>query len=126
MEAKDTGFSFDLHVSQSAKKLFLFYSKGVRVLQSGEGSVKSICFDPKGELLASATCDGILHIWNVEDRSVVSTQSVFPKTVIDGTGQLLRMDWSPDGDLLALPGKPEVKIIDRNRWKTKVRYFFFF
>ncbi len=63
-------------------------------LQAHTDSVTDIAFSPDGTQLATASLDGMIHIWNALDGSQIRT--------IDGHSAGVRsIDFSPDGTLLA-------------------------
>ncbi len=64
------------------------------VLPGETGSVLSLAFSPKGETLAAGAANGVLHTWNVADRS--------PGKFIDGLSSYIwTIAYSPDGETLA-------------------------
>jgi WD40 repeat protein len=63
-------------------------------LQAHTDSITDIAFSPDGTQLATASLDGMIHIWNALDGSQIRT--------IDGHSAGVRsIDFSPDGTLLA-------------------------
>ncbi|KHJ48981.1 WD domain, G-beta repeat protein [Trichuris suis] len=89
-------------------------------LRGHESIVKGIRFDPIGKYLASQGEDKTLRIWATSDWTLLETiRKPFEKT--SGSTHVLRLDWSPDGFLLASAhamnnGGPVSKLIERNDW----------
>ncbi len=60
----------------------------------GGGPVNGLALSPDGSILASATEDGFVRLWNPSDNSLIRT--------LDGApGPLAGLDFSPDGTALA-------------------------
>lgn len=91
-------------------------TKHINLLKGHTGPVKSVAFDPRGEFLASAGGDGMLRVWRLRDRSTVVAIPSFPTTAADSL-QLLRMSWSPDGAVLAIPGGRKIECLKRGQWR---------
>ncbi|KXN70092.1 WD40 repeat-like protein [Conidiobolus coronatus NRRL 28638] len=62
-------------------------------LQGHTEPVYSIAFSPDAKYIASASWDHTLHIWSVEDGSIVKTYK--------GNSGIFEVDWSPTGELIA-------------------------
>ncbi|KRZ79945.1 Protein HIRA, partial [Trichinella papuae] len=85
-----------------------------------------VCWDPIGKYLASQSDDRSLRIWSTVDWSVVHKFRRPFKEAPCAT-HTLRLDWSPDGLLLATAhavnnGGPVSKIIERNGWKCELDF----
>jgi len=109
------------------------------VLRAGESApqVRCLAFDPKEEFLASASADGKVAIWDLEDKKVgpvshdpptcpnpdpVSHLSVLLKVIGTMEGSKpdadasLHMSWHPKGKHLAVPMGNMAKIFIRDAW----------
>ena len=96
------------------------------------GGVVSLAFDPEGMFLAAAYSGGCILLWNVEDR-IVDHSWTGQFTMEHGEAEdeaeeeaarsplYVKMDWSPDGRHLALPGRPGVSVVERHSWSKPKR-----
>lgn len=84
-----------------------------RTLHGHEGAVRSLSYDPDGDLLASASSDGTVKIWSVEEEKCVTSLSVLSR----GAASTLRIAWHPAGKLLAIPIGSRVVIYERDSWE---------
>ncbi|KAL0463724.1 UNVERIFIED_CONTAM: hypothetical protein Slati_0260000 [Sesamum latifolium] len=86
-----------------------------RVLKGHKGSVTSLAFDPKSEYLASLDSEGTVIYWELQSGSTVHVlKAIAPNNGI-GTSVLNILAWSPDGEMLAVPGlKNDVVMYDRD------------
>jgi WD40 repeat protein len=62
------------------KMVNLIDTSQVQLLKGHAGSVKSLAFDPKGEFLASADCNGNIKLWNCNTMACVETLDVLGHT----------------------------------------------
>ncbi|KAF9593767.1 hypothetical protein IFM89_025392, partial [Coptis chinensis] len=86
-----------------------------RVLKGHSGSVTSLAFDPIGEYLSSVDSFGTVVFWELCTGKVLYTlKGVAPDSGSD-TSVSAVLSWSPDGDVLAVPGlKGDVVMYDRD------------
>ncbi|VFQ80641.1 unnamed protein product [Cuscuta campestris] len=86
-----------------------------RVLKGHRGSVTGIDFDPKSEYLASVDSVGTVIHWELQSGKIIHTlKNIAPATGLDHAF-MNTLSWSPDGELLAVPGlKNDVVIYDRD------------
>ncbi|KAL0430000.1 UNVERIFIED_CONTAM: hypothetical protein Sradi_0626000 [Sesamum radiatum] len=86
-----------------------------RVLKGHKGSVTSLAFDPKSEYLASLDSEGTVIYWELQSGSTVHVlKAIAPNNGID-VSMLNVLAWSPDGEMLAVPGlKNDVVMYDRD------------
>lgn len=82
------------------------------------GWVENLAFSPDGRLLATASFDGTVRVWNAADGQ--------PERVFNGgSGQVWAVRFSPDGRRLAAGGRNQIWIWDVAtgevllRWKTR-------
>ena len=96
----------------------------VTTLRGHTGLVKGVSFDPIGKYVASQSDDKSLKVWRTMDWKEECTLTE-PFVECGGTTHVLRLNWSPDGQLLvsahAMNNCGSVaQIIDREGW-TAVR-----
>ncbi|XP_019189746.1 PREDICTED: WD repeat and HMG-box DNA-binding protein 1 [Ipomoea nil] len=86
-----------------------------RVLKGHRGSVTGIAFDPKSEYLASVDSKGTVIHWELQSGRIIHTlKDIAPVTGL-GDAFINMLSWSPDGELLAVPGlKNDVVMYDRD------------
>ncbi|CAI0450117.1 unnamed protein product [Linum tenue] len=86
-----------------------------RVLKGHKGSVTGLAFDPMGEYLASIDSMGTVLFWELQSGTILHTlKGVAPSTGLD-TSLVNILSWSPDGEMLAVPGlKNDVVMYDRD------------
>ncbi|KAK2969699.1 hypothetical protein RJ640_004205 [Escallonia rubra] len=86
-----------------------------RVLKGHRGSVTGLAFDPNSEYLASIDSIGTVIYWELQSgRTVHTLKGVSPDTNSD-LSVLNTLNWSPDGETLAVPGlKNDVVMYDRD------------
>lgn len=86
-----------------------------RVLKGHKGSISGIAFDPKSEYLASVDSIGTVIHWELlSGRTIQTLKGIAPDSASD-TSIVNMLCWSPDGDLLAIPGlRNDVVIYDRD------------
>ncbi|HTZ27757.1 MAG TPA: hypothetical protein VMC83_27410 [Streptosporangiaceae bacterium] len=68
---------------------------GIGVLTGDTNSVYSVDFSPGGKILASASADGTIRLWNV------TTGRQFGEPLTGGTGEVNSVAFSPNGRVLA-------------------------
>ncbi|CAB0007403.1 unnamed protein product, partial [Nesidiocoris tenuis] len=93
----------------------------VTVLRGHTGLVKGVSWDPVGKYLGSQSDDKTVRIWRTCDWS---TETVIKKPFerCAGTTMVLRLSWSPDGQILvtahAMNGDgPTAQIVERDGWE---------
>lgn len=86
-----------------------------RVLKGHKGSISGIAFDPKSEYLASVDSIGTVIHWELQSgRTIQTLKGIAPDSASDPF-IVNTLCWSPDGDLLAIPGlRNDVVIYDRD------------
>ncbi|CAI0412559.1 unnamed protein product [Linum tenue] len=86
-----------------------------RVLKGHKGSVTGLAFDPMGEYLASIDSMGTVLFWELQSGTILHTlKGVAPNTGLD-TSLVNILSWSPDGEMLAVPGlRNDVVMYDRD------------
>ena len=89
--------------------------------------MKGVAWDPVGTFFASQSDDKTLKIWKTLDWSLEKCVEE-PFKNCAGTTHVLRLNWSPDGQLLVSAhamnnGAPTAQVIDRgNKWITKLDF----
>ncbi|KAK9105292.1 hypothetical protein Scep_022136 [Stephania cephalantha] len=87
----------------------------VRVLKGHKRPVTGLAFDPKGEYLVSVDSSGSLIFWELSSGKTLYTLNEVAPDYGSDTSVLNVLSWSPDGDLLAVPGfKSDVVMYDRD------------
>ncbi|XP_027168941.1 WD repeat and HMG-box DNA-binding protein 1-like [Coffea eugenioides] len=86
-----------------------------RVLKGHKGSITGLAFDPKSEYFASVDSTGTVIHWELQPGTILNTlKGIAPATFSDQSAMNM-LSWSPDGDLLAVPGlKNDVVMYDRD------------
>lgn len=80
----------------------------LRTLEGHSKSVQGVAFSPNGQLIASASEEGIVNVWNAETGQLVRSLGK------NNTGSLDTIAFSPDGQLIAAAGYDgEIKL-----WQT--------
>lgn len=77
------------------------------------GSVESVLFSPDGSLLVSVNADGTARVWDVRKREQVAALKT-------DSGDIHGIAFSPNGNLLATPGREfqgEIQLWDVTTWK---------
>jgi WD40 repeat protein len=83
-------------IQEQRKVVNLWYpSRGSRLisLEGHEHDVTSLKFSPDGKFLASGDRSGVIHIWNLENQSILQS--------LQEDGVVRTLAWSPDGTRLA-------------------------
>ncbi|XP_077537342.1 WD repeat and HMG-box DNA-binding protein 1-like [Haemaphysalis longicornis] len=93
-------------------------SGATRELTGHTGPLMCCCLDPRGEFLASSSCDGTVRVWRLADQACVKTwHAVHAKSNDFRTSKVLgRLSWSPSGRKLALPVGAQVRLASRGSW----------
>ncbi|KAJ3146831.1 hypothetical protein HDU86_008389 [Geranomyces michiganensis] len=84
--------------------------------------LKSLAFDPTGDYLVSASCDGNLNVWDLRNmdgkaKLARSLGSIIAESEPEAN-EYCRIAWHPSGQRFAVPGKlGEVAIIEAITWK---------
>jgi chromosome transmission fidelity protein 4 len=103
---------FCLSCSETDIKVVSMLNMSHRTFRGHEGAVRSLSYDPDGDLLASASSDGTVKIWTIEGETCTQSLSVLPR----GAASTLRIDWHPAGKLLAIPIGTKVVVYERDSW----------
>ncbi|XP_057707221.1 WD repeat and HMG-box DNA-binding protein 1 [Corythoichthys intestinalis] len=89
-----------------------------KTLRGHEAPVLSVTFDPKDEFLASASCDGSVIVWNIEEQSQVISWPLLQKTNdVSNAKSICRLAWQPrTAKFLAVPVDTRVHLYKRGSW----------
>lgn len=86
-----------------------------RVLKGHKGSVTSLAFDPKNEYLASLDSVGTVIYWELQSGSTLHVLKALAPNNGSDVSVMNILAWSPDGELLAVPGlRNDVVMYDRD------------
>ncbi|KAH6822323.1 transducin family protein / WD-40 repeat family protein [Perilla frutescens var. hirtella] len=86
-----------------------------RVLKGHKGSVTSLAFDPKTEYLTSLDSIGTVIYWELQSGSTLHVLKAIAPNNGSDVSVMNILAWSPDGELLAVPGlKNDVVLYDRD------------
>uniref|UniRef100_A0A3Q3BE19 WD repeat and HMG-box DNA-binding protein 1 n=1 Tax=Kryptolebias marmoratus TaxID=37003 RepID=A0A3Q3BE19_KRYMA len=89
-----------------------------KTLRGHAAPVLSVSFDPRDEFLASASCDGAVVVWNIEDQTQTVSWPLLQKTNdVSNAKSLCRLAFRPvAGKLLAVPVETKVHLYERGSW----------
>ncbi|XP_005751476.1 WD repeat and HMG-box DNA-binding protein 1 isoform X1 [Pundamilia nyererei] len=89
-----------------------------KTLRGHEAPVLSVTFDPKDDFLASASCDGSVVVWNIEEQTQVISLPLLQKSNdVTNAKSLCRLAWQPGmGKFLAVPVETKVHLYERGSW----------
>ncbi|KAL0969859.1 hypothetical protein UPYG_G00233310 [Umbra pygmaea] len=89
-----------------------------KTLRGHSAPVLSVSFDPKDEFLASASCDGSVVVWNIEEQTQVTSWPLLQKSNdVISAKSLCRLAWQPGAaKLLAVPMETMVQLYQRDSW----------
>uniref|UniRef100_A0A7N6BWQ2 WD repeat and HMG-box DNA-binding protein 1 n=1 Tax=Anabas testudineus TaxID=64144 RepID=A0A7N6BWQ2_ANATE len=89
-----------------------------KTLRGHEAPVLSVTFDPKDDFLASASCDGSVVVWNIEEQTQVISWPLLQKTNdVSNAKSLCRLAWQPgQAKFLAVPVETKVHLYKRGSW----------
>lgn len=86
-----------------------------RVLKGHKGSITGLAFDPKSEYFASVDSTGTVLHWELQPGTILNTLKGIAPATFSNQSAMNVLSWSPDGDLLAVPGlKNDVVMYDRD------------
>uniref|UniRef100_A0A6Q2X1R3 WDHD1 first WD40 domain-containing protein n=1 Tax=Esox lucius TaxID=8010 RepID=A0A6Q2X1R3_ESOLU len=89
-----------------------------KTLRGHNAPVLSVTFDPKDEFLASASCDGSVVVWKIEEQTQVISWPLLQKSNdVTNSKSLCRLAWQPRvAKLLAVPVETTVQLYQRDSW----------
>lgn len=93
-----------------------------KTFRGHDAPVLSLSFDPMDIYLASASCDGSVRVWKVEDQTCVTNWLLLQKcNDVINAKSICRLAWQPgSGKLLAIPVDKVVKLYRRETWDNQV------
>ncbi|KAF2355394.1 Minichromosome loss protein Mcl1 middle region [Trinorchestia longiramus] len=88
------------------------------VLEGHTSSILSVSLDPKGDYVASSSCDGSVKIWFLASNSCVKTlPDLHPRSNrFAASTTLCRMAFTPSGSHLLVPTAQKVDVYSRETW----------
>ncbi|XP_076066619.1 chromosome transmission fidelity 4 isoform X2 [Oratosquilla oratoria] len=87
------------------------------ILSGHSAPILSVALHPKGDYLASSSCDGDIKVWNLLTESVVKKWSLLPKTnSFSSSNTLCRLTWSRTGKHLLIPVANEIHVYKHENW----------
>ncbi|CAG5849105.1 unnamed protein product [Menidia menidia] len=89
-----------------------------KTLRGHEAPVLSVAFDPRDDFLASASCDGSVVLWNIEEQTQAFSWPLLQKTSdVGGARSLCRLAFQPAAaQFLAVPVETKVHLYQRGSW----------
>ncbi|KAJ1915098.1 DNA polymerase alpha accessory factor Mcl1 [Mycoemilia scoparia] len=82
--------------------------------------INSVHFSSDSRYLASSSCDGTIKIWDMQMDSpccVKTFEKLAPACQVGDEFQQFKIRWSPDGSVLAVPGRAhDIHLIKRGSW----------
>jgi WD40 repeat protein len=98
-------------VEVSDRTIKIWDGKLIRTLQGHKGRVYSIDFSPNSQLLASASQDGTIKVWNTRNGNQIGN-------LVGHRGAIYSVSFSPDGENIASGGDDNtVKLWDYRQSK---------
>ncbi|NXP26494.1 WDHD1 protein, partial [Scytalopus superciliaris] len=93
-----------------------------KTFRGHEAPVLSLSFDPKEVYLASASCDGSVRVWKIEDQTCTTSWQLLQKcNDVINAKSICRLGWQPGtGKLLAVPVDKVVRLYRRENWESQV------
>lgn len=93
-----------------------------KTFRGHDAPILSLSFDPKNAFLASASCDGSVRVWNIEDQTCEVNWDLLPKcNDVVNAKAICRLAWQPrSGKFLAVPVATTVKLYERQTWRNEV------
>ncbi|XP_069466351.1 WD repeat and HMG-box DNA-binding protein 1 [Ambystoma mexicanum] len=93
-----------------------------KTFRGHDAPVLSLSFDPKNVFVASASCDGSVRVWNIQDQSCEINWDLLQKcSDVVNAKSICRHAWQPrKGKLLAVPVGTNVKLYERQTWHIQV------
>uniref|UniRef100_A0A6A7FYA2 WD repeat and HMG-box DNA-binding protein 1-like n=1 Tax=Hirondellea gigas TaxID=1518452 RepID=A0A6A7FYA2_9CRUS len=91
------------------------------VLEGHMAPILSVALDPKGEYVASSSCDGSVKVWFLATQSAVKTlPDVHAKSNrVTASPTLCRIAFTPSGSHLLLPRANKVEVYERSTWNKE-------
>jgi WD40 repeat protein len=96
-----------------------------KTFEGHEAPILSVALDPKGECVASSSCDGSVRIWTIEEQNCLhSWNNNHPKSNdFANSLTLCRISWEKvHGQLIAIPTLSQVNVVDRDSWEVVKTY----
>ncbi|XP_061211660.1 WD repeat and HMG-box DNA-binding protein 1 isoform X2 [Neopsephotus bourkii] len=92
-----------------------------KTFRGHDAPVLSLSFDPRDVYLASASCDGSVRIWKIEDQTCTRSWPLLQKcNDVVNAKSICRLGWQPgNGKLLAIPVDKVVKLYRRETWDSQ-------
>ena len=83
--------------------------------------IQSIAIDPKKDFIAAVAANDTVMLWNIATAAIVHKESLLQGrgTNRSGITVLNRLQWSPHGGYLALPGAAALHCLERNTWERR-------
>lgn len=105
---------------ETVKVVSTYDDTQVTRLPDHAGGCKTVSFDPEGCFLATVDCLGTLRLFNTNDYTIEKTsKELFPRSDVTNDQLMNRLAWHPTGNQLALPGKHEVRLLQRGTWELE-------